>query len=83
MIVKLVLHDDEKAFSVWSKEGKRLFWSDKPEDMKLCRELLTVQQAPIPPSTTPTYSIAKKSYFNAKWVKGIVTMTKRATGYNW
>lgn len=93
MIVKLVLHRDQKSFSIWNKIGDRLFYSDKTQDIPLCIQLLTVikpisDKALLESKLSNTDPIVEKeikesSYFHAKFVKGIVTMTKRASGYDW
>lgn len=115
MIVKLILHKKKDAFSIWNKEGDRLYYSDKPKDLEMCIHLLTVSKKPTdkefaeatlrgfkliqyvrqPTEEEITKATENKqelfykpeirefSYFNAKWVKGVVTMVKRASGYSW
>ncbi len=68
MIVKLIIHDDNQAISIWNKEGDRLYYSDKPADIKTAENLLMS---------------GKTGYFGAYWLKGIVQLMKRKTGYSW
>ena len=57
----------EKDCSVWDKEGNRLYFSDVEKDVKFAAGLLDQYKTP---------------YFAAMWLKGIVSIKKPVTGYN-
>ena len=94
MIVKLIIHRNQDAISIWNKEGDRLYYSDKEADIKLAKELLTVIRKPTDKEVAR--QIAGETfvdghfkeqrmmgYFNAYWKNKIVQLVKRAEGYSW
>ena len=92
MIVKLIIHKEMNAISIWNKEGDRLYYSDKLEDIKVACDLLTVQKAKTDNEHAmehmgieykPTFEQRMHGYFNACWHKKIVQLKKRASGYDW
>lgn len=92
MIVKLVIHKNQDAISIWNRVGDRLYYSDKAPDIEEAKNLLTYIVAKtdkehamehMGEGYTPTYGVKPCGYFNAKFVKGIVHLVKRADGYNW
>ena len=83
MIVKLIIHKNMEEISLWNKEGDLLYYSDQEKDVKLAKELLLVvkkESALIKDGKTEQ---RMHGYFNAMWMKGIVQLKKRATGYDW
>lgn len=94
MIVKLVLHKQMDAISIWSKDGQRLYYSDQPKDIKVAKELLSVIRkktdkelaAETMGQTLPMGSLIEQrmqGYFNAYWKNKIIQIMKRANGYGW
>ncbi len=78
MIVKLIIHKEMDAISIWNKEGERLYYSDQPKDIKVACDLLMVQK-----KYTNEFEQRMFGYFNAYWLKKIVQIVKRAEGYSW
>lgn len=87
MIVKLIIHKNYEEISIWNSSGDRLYYSDKEADVKLAKELLIVikKESALVKDGKTQYEIEQRmvGYFNAKWVKGICTLVKRAQGYTW
>lgn len=92
MIVKLIIHQRMDAISLWNKEGDRLFYSDKEDDIKTAKDLLLVQKKltdkqiaaqAMGEKVVPEMEQRMTGYFNACWKKKIVQILKRASGYNW
>lgn len=85
MIVKLIIHRNEQEISIWNKEGDRLYYSDKADDVKLAKDLLLVKKPNLIKDGKTVYETEQRmvGYFNAKWVKRICTLLKRAEGYTW
>lgn len=82
-----------KEISIWNKDGDRLFYSDKEDDLKTAKNLLTVIKAKTDKElasdivnkepSPPTYEQRMFGYFNACWKNKIVQLQKRASGYDW
>lgn len=87
MIVKLIIHKNLQEISIWNKEGDRLYYSDKEADVKLAKELLVSvkKESALIKDGKTVYETEQRmtGYFNAKWVKKICTLVKRASGYDW
>ncbi len=83
---------DGETFSIWNKDGDRLFYSDKEADVKTAKDLLTIQKAwtdaqlaeiHMGGKPQPVFEQRMSGYFNAYWKKKVVQLCKRATGYDW
>lgn len=92
MIVKLIIHKNLDAISIWNEAGDRLYYSDKEADIKTAKDLLLVQKkltdsqlaAQVMGETVkPEFEQRMNGYFNACWKKKIVQLLKRSAGYTW
>lgn len=92
MIVKLIIHKELDAISIWNKEGDRLYYSDKEADIKTATDLLLVQKKltdkqiaaqALGQTVQPKMEQRMSGYFNACWKNKIVQLLKRARGYTW
>lgn len=93
MIVKLIIHKQLDAISIWNKDGERLFYSDKENDIKTAKELLTIQKKKTDAEiaeeimsgkkATPRFELMMNGYFKAYWKNKIVQLQERAKGYTW
>lgn len=92
MIVKLIIHKNLDAISIWNKEGDRLYYSDKEADIKTAKDLLLVQKGITDKQKVlkitgvevkPEFEQRMQGYFNARWMNKICQLVKRAEGYSW
>lgn len=94
MIVKLVIHKNLDAISIWDKEGNQLYLSNKEEDIKVAKHLLTVIRKKTDKEIAQELNGAVVNpedlkvqrmfgYFNGCWRNKIVILKKRAEGYSW
>lgn len=93
MIVKLILHKQMDAISIWNKDGDRLYYSDKAKDIEIAKDLLKIIKAKTDKDLAhemksgeklePVYEQKMSGYFNAYWKNKIVQLKKRAEGYSW
>ena len=92
MIVKLIIHKDLNAISLWNKEGDQLYYSDKETDIKTAKDLLLVQKGITDKQKAlqitgvevkPEFEQRMHGYFNARWMKKICQLVKRTEGYSW
>lgn len=92
MIVKLIIHKQMDAISIWNKDGDRLYYSDKEADIKTAKDLLLVQKKltdkqlaaqAMGETVQPETEQCMTGYFNARWMNKVCQLVKRAEGYSW
>lgn len=92
MIVKLIIHKQMDAISVWNADGDRLYYSDKENDIKTAKDLLLVKKGLTDKQTAaqitgveikPEFEQRMSGYFNACWKNKVVQLMKRTDGYSW